>query len=61
MFISRICVGNKILNAFLHDELVSEPWLQLGNELVDSFQITDLAYDLSTKGVAEVELSVLEL
>jgi hypothetical protein len=36
VFTDRIYEGNYILNAFLDDELVSEPWLHLGNQLIDS-------------------------
>ena len=61
VFTDRIYEGNYILNAFLDDELVSEPWIHLGNELIDSLLNAHFTDNLSFNGVAKIILSVLEI
>lgn len=61
VLVGWICVVDHVLDRPIDDELISEPWVHLGNQLVDTRQGAHLLHLISFNGVTKIILSVLEL
>lgn len=61
MLVGWIGVIGHVFDSSIDNELVSQPWIHLGNELIDSLLSAHLTNNLSFNGVAKIILSVLEI
>jgi hypothetical protein len=61
VLVGWIGVIDHVFDGSVYNELVSEPWIHLGNELIDSLLNAHFTDNLSFNGVAKIILSVLEI
>lgn len=51
MFIGGVDVVDHVLDRSMDDKLISQPWVKLSDEFIDSFQFRNFTDNLSFEGI----------